>query len=88
MPYIIDANNTDNYPLMNPYWNPCDINHDLKVDMKDIGISARAFGSYLGHPHWNPHADITGPEYLVPDGKVDMRDIAIVARNFGKTYTV
>lgn len=56
-----------------------DINEDGIVDMRDISIAARAFGSYPGHPRWNPIADING------DNKVCMRDIATVARNFGKT---
>lgn len=55
-----------------------DINGDDVIDMKDIGIAARDFGSYPGHPRWNPDADING------DGKVDMRDIALIARGFGK----
>ena len=68
------------------FWNPTDINHDLKVDMKDIGTAASAFGSYPSHPKWNPYVDITGPEHLVPDSKVDLRDIGLIAKNFGKTY--
>ena len=76
--------NTENYPLMNRYWNPCDINHDLKGDMKDIGSSARAFGTVPGDSLWNAHADIAGPEYLIPDSKVDMRDISLIARHFGE----
>lgn len=59
--------------------NIADINWDYVVDMKDIGIAARAFGSEPGHPRWNPICDING------DGKVDMRDIAVVAREFGWT---
>jgi parallel beta-helix repeat protein len=85
-PYVIDENNVDRYPLMYIYWNPCDINHDLKVDMKDIATVAKAFGTSPGDPKWNPSADITGTVPLVPDGKVDMRDIGLVAKNFGKKY--
>lgn len=85
-PYTIDANNIDNYPLMSLYWSPCDINHDLKVNMRDIGKSAVAFGTRPGDAMWNPHADITGPEPLVPDGKVNMQDIALVAKHFGQNY--
>jgi len=62
-----------------------DINGDLKVDMKDIGTAARAFGTEPGHPDWDADADITGPEYLIPDRKVDMRDIGLAARHFGET---
>jgi parallel beta-helix repeat protein len=84
-PYIIDDNNVDNYPLMYIYWNPCDINHDLLVNMKDVAGAAKAFSTVPGDPLWNPHADITGPSGQ-PDGKVNMMDIGLIARNFGKTY--
>lgn len=50
---------------------------DGKVDMRDIAVIARCFGSKPGDSNWNPNADING------DGRVDMRDIALVARNFG-----
>jgi parallel beta-helix repeat protein len=37
----------DYYPLTNPYWNPADINHDLKTDILDIvGITA-SYGATL-----------------------------------------
>jgi len=62
-----------------------DINGDGKVDMKDVAIAAAAFGSYPGHPRWNPDADVTGPISLVPDGRIDMRDIAVISKNFGNT---
>jgi hypothetical protein len=51
---------------------------DGKVDMRDVGSVARAFGSYIGHPLYNPNYDI------IYDGKIDMKDIGTVARNFGK----
>ena len=85
-PYTIDENNADMYPFMYFDWNPCDINHDLKVDMKDIASVARAFGTIPDDPKWDPRADITGTVPLVPDGRVDMRDIGLVAKNFGKKY--
>ena len=52
---------------------------DRKVDMRDIGTAAQAFGSYPGHERWNPIADINN------DGKVDMKDIGLVAKEFGRT---
>ena len=55
-----------------------DVNGDGKVDMQDIGIVARAFGTSPGAPRWNPAADVNG------DGTVDMRDIALVASHFGQ----
>ena len=57
-----------------------DLNGDGEVDMRDVSIAASAFGSYAGHPRWNPIADVN------KDDSVDMRDIALVARNFGETY--
>lgn len=62
-----------------------DINGDGKVDIKDIAIVAKAYGSEPGDPNWNPIADITGPTGE-PDGKVDVRDIALVAKHFGEVY--
>lgn len=62
-----------------------DLNLDYEVNMMDVSIAGRAFGAFEGHPRWNPKADITGEEHLVPDGIVDMRDISLIARNFGKT---
>jgi len=57
-----------------------DVNGDGRVDMKDIAIVARAFGSTPGSPNWNPAADVGG------FGIVNMKDIALVARNFGQNY--
>ena len=55
-----------------------DVNGDGRVDMKDIAMVARSFGSTPASPNWNPAADLNG------DGTVNMKDIAIVARNFGQ----
>ncbi|MGD0160757.1 MAG: PKD domain-containing protein, partial [Candidatus Bathyarchaeia archaeon] len=57
-----------------------DVNGDFKVDMKDIALVARAFGSKPGSSNWNPNADVNS------DGKIDMKDIALVGRNFGQHY--
>jgi len=56
-----------------------DINGDGKVDMKDIGIAGKAFGSYPEHQNWNADADVNLNQ------KVDLIDIALIARNFGRT---
>ena len=55
-----------------------DVNGDGKVDLKDIGIVARAFGATPSDPRWAPAADLNG------DGRIDVKDISIVASNFGK----
>jgi hypothetical protein len=48
--------------------------------MKDVGIAARAFGSFRNSPRWNFFADMD------KNGIIDLRDIALVAKNFGKHY--
>jgi hypothetical protein len=55
-----------------------DVNGDGRVDLKDMALVARAFGSTPTSPNWNPAADLNG------DGAVNMKDIALVARNFGQ----
>jgi hypothetical protein len=55
-----------------------DLNNDWKVDIRDIAIAAKAYGSYPGDPRWNPAADING------DNKVDIKDLATIAKNFGQ----
>ncbi|MCJ7423421.1 right-handed parallel beta-helix repeat-containing protein [Candidatus Bathyarchaeota archaeon] len=57
-----------------------DLSGDGKVDIVDIAIASSAFGSYPGHPRWNPIADEND------DDRVDIRDIAMVCSNYGKTY--
>jgi parallel beta-helix repeat protein len=79
MPYVVNNDNIDHFPLMNPYWNPADINHDLKVDLKDVYRTAMAYGSYPVHPKWNPHCDIN------EDGTVDLKDYYTVCKNFART---
>mgnify|MGYP001059971866 CR=1 FL=1 len=56
-----------------------DIDSDGKIDMRDVGAVARAFGSFPGHPRWDPSLDVD------QDGTVNMRDVGLVAKNFGKT---
>ena len=53
---------------------------DFEVDMRDIGIAARAFGSYPDHPRWDPICDIND------DYEVDITDLVSIARKFGWHY--
>jgi len=46
------------------------------MDILFIGV---AFGSYSGHPKWNPDAD------LKPDNIIDIIDLVIIGVDFGKT---
>ncbi len=78
-PYVINSNNIDYHPLMSAYM--CgDVNHDGKIDMKDVGFVARRFGIGQTDPLWNPHADVN------EDDKIDMKDIGTTARGFGQEW--
>ena len=57
-----------------------DINGDNKVDIRDISLVAKAFGSVPGSPGWNPVCDVNY------DGTVNIKDISIVAKLFGTLY--
>jgi len=78
---IPGAYDLDNYPLMNPYWNPADINHDLKIDIFDVVLCANAYGSTPSDPHWNPLCDITEPY-----GIVNIFDVVAVCRSYGEWW--
>jgi hypothetical protein len=56
-----------------------DLNGDGKVDMTDVGIMIRAFGSKCGEPRYNPNADLNF------DGKINLKDVALLLKFFGKT---
>ena len=71
----------DNYPLMNPYWNPGDVNHDLKIDIYDVVLICVAYGTIPSDPEWNPHADIAEPY-----GVIDIYDVVRCTSHYGETY--
>jgi len=55
-----------------------DVNSDGKVDIKDIVLLVKAFGSYPGQPNWNPNADFNN------DFKVDIKDMVLLIKHFGE----
>jgi len=79
-PYIIDANNRDRYPLMRATYSlSTDLNKDGSVNILDIFIIAKAFGSKPGDANWNAIADLN------KDNIVKILDVFAVAWDFGKT---
>lgn len=64
------------YPLIE------DITYDGKVDIKDIALAAKAFGTVPGDTRWEKEADINF------DDKVDIKDIATIAKKFGTTIAL
>jgi rhodanese-related sulfurtransferase len=56
-----------------------DLNTDGTVNILDIAIVAKAFGTKPGDSNWNPSAD------LDKNGWINIVDVALVARNYGRT---
>jgi hypothetical protein len=54
-----------------------DLNGDRRVDVIDLAIESRAYGTVPGMSKWNPVADVDR------NLKVDVKDLAIVSRSFG-----
>jgi parallel beta-helix repeat protein len=79
--YTVYESNTDHYPLVNPLilTMQTDLNGDGAVNIVDISIVAKAFGSKTGDPNWNPTADLN------KDGIANILDITLVAKDYGKT---
>jgi hypothetical protein len=55
-----------------------DVNNDNRVDLKDLGLMADAFGSTPADMKWNDAADLNC------DGKVDKKDQELLAANINK----
>lgn len=54
-----------------------DVNGDGMVEMLDFNVLSQAYGSYPGHPRWNPLCDLNQDEWI------EMLDFLWVSRNFG-----
>lgn len=69
----------DDAALVRTSWNRADLNSDGKVNMLDLTILARAFGSRPGQFRWNTNADLDKNQII------DIRDAFPIGKNFGKT---
>ncbi|RLI39851.1 hypothetical protein DRO69_13785, partial [Candidatus Bathyarchaeota archaeon] len=70
----------------------CDVNGDFKFDIRDVILVARAYGSYPGHPNWDPRADVNW-DYVVDEADLTFiyicaggrpPDIAVVNLNVSR----
>jgi hypothetical protein len=55
-----------------------DINGDGKVNVQDLFAVSKAFGSYPGHPRWDPDMDIN------QDYVINVVDLFAIAKDFGR----
>ena len=76
-----NATMTPIYPKLPWSWAQVqsDVNKDGFVDIFDIVIVAKAFGTEPGDPRWYSLADVNN------DSIVDIFDVVIIAKDFGKT---
>jgi len=72
-----DTTNPCFHYVYNPI--PGDINSDGIVNIFDLRIVAKAFGSQPSNSNWDPRADLNR------DGRINLRDLGLVARNYGRT---
>lgn len=55
-----------------------DVDGSGRVDMADMWLLQKAYGSRPGDARWNPKADVDG------SGRVDMNDMFLVVRAYGQ----
>jgi hypothetical protein len=75
-PYVIDASNQDNYPLMHP-WKMGDTNYDGSINVLDLIVVADALGTKPGDAGWNPRADVK------EDSVINVLDLILIATRLG-----
>ena len=56
-----------------------DVNNDGIVDIYDLVMVGKAYGSETGDSLWDPECDINS------DGIIDIFDLAIIGKDYGKT---
>jgi len=84
--YTVTLKVTDNNTLWNTttktvaVYYRTDLNKDGTVNIIDIAIVARAYGTKPGDKNWNPIADVAEPY-----GEINIIDVARVAKDYGKT---
>jgi uncharacterized repeat protein (TIGR01451 family) len=69
-----------NHTLQAAFYIIGDINRDGTVDIKDLVLFVKAFGSYPTHTRWNPKADLNNDE------KADIKDLILLVKHFGEHY--
>jgi hypothetical protein len=67
---------------MKPYsWLRGDVNYDSVVNIVDVSIIAKAFGSSMGDVNWNCRCDLNS------DKIINILDLSVAASSFRKTMT-
>jgi len=82
LPVLDETDASDNTCIVNMVMiiAPSDLDANGEINIIDVSIVARAYGSTPQEPNWNESADIN------KDGVINILDIALVAKDFGKIY--
>jgi hypothetical protein len=67
--------------LFDYYWLLTDVNRDGVVNVLDVSMTAKAFGTRAGDPGYNRFAD------AVSDNVINILDISAVAKDYGRRLT-
>jgi len=78
-PFGMEGDSHDSYPLVEPWTISSDLNRDGIVNIVDVSIVARAYGTKLGDENWNETADMD------KNDEINIMDVSIVALDYGKT---
>jgi parallel beta-helix repeat protein len=75
----INANSQrDNFPLTSPVsFDVADVNQDYRVNVFDLAILGKAWGSWYCHVRWDPRADLNH------DDIINIFDLAILGKYWG-----
>jgi hypothetical protein len=63
-------------------WHDLDVNNDGTVDMRDIVMVARAYGSRIGEANYDPRVDFN------QDGVIDDADVNLITPYFGYPLSI
>jgi hypothetical protein len=68
--------------LVDPNWNPADVNSDFKVDIYDVVLLCLAYNCTPSDSHWNPHCDIAEPYDII-----NINDVVLMCASYGEEWS-
>jgi hypothetical protein len=67
-------------PLLKMVYYVCDVNHDGRVNIIDLALVAKHYGTSPGDDKWNPEANVNR------DRTINIVDLAKIATEYGRVY--
>jgi len=93
MEVVIPIDQTYTKAFVLPYWeypHTCDTNYDAKVDIKDLVLLIKAYGTYPCHPRWTLRYDVNPAAEDSPPWpfKVDIKDLVLLIKEYGTYWSL